>query len=86
MMHNTTNTYEEVHAQLKGSIIAGDKKGNMVAVGNVVKVGRKKDRYRVINIIQVDNGNDGEPFPIFELLSLEPQTIFRGENQIELSY
>jgi DNA/RNA endonuclease YhcR with UshA esterase domain len=84
MMFNTTNTYEEVHAQLKGSIIAGDKFGDMVAEGDVVKVGRRKELYRIHKIIQVDNGNDGEPYPVFELAPLEPQTIFRGEHQIEL--
>lgn len=84
MMFNTTNTYEEVHAQLKGSIIAGDKHGDMVAEGNIVKVGRKKELYRIHKIIAVDDGNNGEPYPIFELAPLEPQTIFRGEHQIEL--
>lgn len=66
--------------------LAKDKKGNKVDVGNVVKLGRKKDRYRIIKIIQVDSGIEGETYPVFELLSLEPQTIFRGEHQIELSY
>jgi hypothetical protein len=84
MMHTTTNTYEEVHAQLKGSIIAGDKFGDMVAEGDIVKVGRKKDLYRIHKIHQVSQGNDGEPTPIFELAPLEPQTIFREEKQIEL--
>jgi hypothetical protein len=68
------------------NMITKDKRGNNVAVGNVVKLGRKKDRYRIIKIIQVDSGVEGETYPIFELLSLEPQTIFRGEHQIELSY
>jgi len=84
MMLNTTNTYEEVYAQLKGSIIAGDKNGDGVKVGDVVKVGRKKELYRIHNIVQVDDGVDGEPYPIFELAPLEPQTIFRGEDQIQL--
>ncbi len=84
MMHTTTNTYEEVHAQLKGSIIAGDKFGDMVAEGNIVKVGRRKELYRIHKIHQESQGNDGEPIPIFELAPLEPQTIFRGEKQIEL--
>ncbi len=80
----TTNTYEEVHAELKGSILATDKHGDMVAEGYVVKVGRKKDLYRIHKIIQVDDGNNGEPYPIFELAPIEPQTIFRGEDQIEI--
>ena len=84
MMHTTTNTYEEVHAQLKGSIIAGDKFGDMVAEGDIVKVGRRKELYRIHKIHQVSQGNDGEPIPVFELAPLEPQTIFRNENQIEL--
>jgi len=84
MMHNTTNTYEEVHAQLKGSIIAGDKNGNGVKVGDIVKVSRRKDLYKIHKIIQVSQGNDGEPIPIYELDPLHHQTIFRGEDQIEL--
>lgn len=84
MIHTTTNTYEEVYTQLKGSIIAGDKNGNGVKVGDIVKVGRKKDLYCIHKIIPVDDGNNGEPYPIFELAPLEPQTIFRGEDQIEL--
>jgi len=84
MMHTTTNTYEEVHAQLKGSIIAGDKNGDMVKEGDIVRVGRKKKLYRIHKIIAVDNGNDGEPFPVFELAPLDPDTIIRGEDQIEL--
>ena len=36
MIHNTTNTYEEVYAQLKGGIIAGDKNGEMVKPGDRV--------------------------------------------------
>jgi hypothetical protein len=83
-MHTTTNTYEEVHAQLKGSIIAGDKFGDMVAEGDIVKVGRRKELYRIHKIHQVSDGNNGEPYPIFELAPLEPQTIFREEKQIEL--
>jgi hypothetical protein len=84
MMHNTTNTYEEVHAQLKGSIIAGDKNGDGVKVGDTVKVSYKKELYKIHKIVQVDDGNNGEPYPIFELAPLEPQTIFRGEDQIQL--
>jgi hypothetical protein len=84
MMHNTTNTYEEVHAQLKGFIIAGDKNGDGVKVGDVVKVGRRKELYKIHKIHQESQGNDGEPIPIFELAPLEPQTIFRGEDQIQL--
>lgn len=83
-MLNTTNTYEEVHAQLKGSIIAGDKNGDGVKVGDIVKVGRKKELYKIHKIHQVSQGNDGEPYPIFELAPLEPQTIFRGEDGIQL--
>ena len=84
MMLNTTNTYEEVHAQLKGSIIAGDKNGNGVKVGDIVKVSRRKELYKIHKIIQVDDGNNGEPYPIYELDPLHHQTIFRGEDQIEL--
>jgi hypothetical protein len=84
MMLNTTNTYEEVYAQLKGSIIAGDKNGNGVKVGDIVKVSRRKDLYKIHKIIQVDDGNNGEPYPIYELDPLHHQTIFRGEDQIEL--
>ena len=83
-MLNTTNTYEEVYAQLKGSIIAGDKNGNGVKVGDIVKVSRRKDLYKIHKIIQVDDGNNGEPYPIYELDPLHHQTIFRGEDQIEL--
>jgi hypothetical protein len=85
MMLNTTNTYEEVHAQLKGSIIAGDKNGDGVKVGDIVKVSRRKDLYKIHKIIQVSQGNDGEPIPIYELDPLHHQTIFRGEDQIELA-
>ena len=85
MMLNTTNTYEEVHAQLKGSIIAGDKNGDGVKVGDIVKVNRKKELYKIHTIITVHNGNNGEPFPVFELAPLEPKTIIRGEDQIELA-
>lgn len=84
MMHNTTNTYEEVHAQLKGSIIAGDKNGNEVAVGDIVKVSRRKELYKIHKIIEVSDGNNGEPYPVYELDPLQHQTIFRGEHQIEL--
>ena len=84
-MLNTTNTYEEVHAQLKGSIIAGDKNGDGVKVGDIVKVSRRKDLYKIHKIIQVSQGNDGEPIPIYELDPLHHQTIFRGEDQIELA-
>jgi hypothetical protein len=84
MMLNTTNTYEEVHAQLKGSIIAGDKNGDGVKVGDIVKVSRKKELYKIHKIIQVSQGNDGEPIPIYELDPLHHQTIFRGEDQIQL--
>ena len=84
MMLNTTNTYEEVHAQLKDSFIAGDKNGDGVKAGDIVKVGRRKELYKIHKIHQESQGNDGEPIPIFELAPLEPQTIFRGEDQIEL--
>lgn len=83
-MTNTTNTYEEVHAQLKDSIIAGDKNGDGVAVGDIVKVSYRKELYKIHKIIEVDDGNNGEPYPVFELAPLEPQTIFRDEHQIEL--
>ncbi len=65
-------------------MIAKDKNKQRVNVGDVVKAGRKKDLYRIHKIIQVDDGDNGEPYPIFELAPLEPQTIFRGEHQIEL--
>ena len=84
MMLNTTNTYEEVHAQLKGSIVAGDKNGDGVAVGDIVKVSRRKELYRIHKIIEVSDGNNGEPYPVYELDPLHHQTIFRGEHQIEL--
>lgn len=83
-MLNTTNTYEEVHAQLKGFIIAGDKNGDGVKVGDTVKVSHRKELYKIQKIIQVDDGNNGEPYPIFELETVEPVTIFRGEDQIKL--
>lgn len=65
-------------------IVAGDKNGNGVAVGDVVKVSRKKELYRIHKIIEVDDGNNGEPYPVYELSPIIPQTIFRGEHQIEL--
>ena len=65
-------------------MLAKDKNKQRVNVGDVVKVGRKKDLYRIHKIIQVDDGDNGESYPIFELAPLEPQTIFRGEHQIEL--
>jgi len=83
-MLNTTNTYEEVHAQLKGSIIAGDKHGDMVAVGDVVKVSHKKDLYRIHKIHEISDGNRGEPYPILELEPVQPETIFKYEKDIEL--
>lgn len=42
MMLKTTNTYEEVHAQLKGSVIAGDMHGIMVAPGDPVMLEDKR--------------------------------------------
>lgn len=66
------------------NIIAGDKHGEGVAVGDVVKVSHRKELYKIHKIIEVDDGNNGEPYPVFELAPLEPQTIFRGEHQIEL--
>ena len=72
MMLNTTNTYEEVHAQLKDSFIVGDKHGNGVAVGDIVKVSRKKDLYRIYKIHEISDGNRGEPYPVFELEPLQP--------------
>lgn len=83
-MTKTTNTYEEVHAQLKDSIIAGDKHGNEVAVGDIVKVSHRKELYEIHKIVEVDDGSNGEPYPIFELAPVEIETIFRGEHQIEL--
>lgn len=65
-------------------IIAGDKHGNEVAVGDIVKVSHRKELYKIHKIIEVDDGNNGEPYPVFELAPLEPVTIFRGEHQIEL--
>lgn len=84
MINNTTNTYEEVHAQLKDSFIAGDKNGYEVAVGDIVKVSHRKELYKIHKIVEVDDGNNGEPYPVFELAPLEPVTIFREEHQIEL--
>lgn len=84
MMNNTTNTYEEVYAQLKDSIVAGDKNGDGVAEGDIVKVSHRKGLYKIHKIIEVDDGNNGEPYPVFELAPLEPVTIIRGEHQIEL--
>ena len=84
MIGNTTNTHEEVYAQLKGSIIAGDKHGDGVVVGDIVKVSRRKELYRIHKIIEVSDGNNGEPYPVYELDPLHHQTIFRGEHQIEL--
>ena len=66
------------------NMIAKDKNKQRVNVGDIVKAGRKKDLYRIHKIIQVDDGDNGEPYPIFELAPLEPQTIFRGEDQIQL--
>jgi hypothetical protein len=65
-------------------IIAGDKHGDMVAVGNVVKVSRKKDLYRIHKIHEISDGNRGEPYPILELEPVQPETIFRYEKDIEL--
>lgn len=62
------------------NMIIQDKNKQRVDVGDVVKVGRKKDLYRIHKIIPVDGGT----YPIFELAPIEPQTIFRGEDQIEL--
>ena len=84
MINNTTNTYEEVYSQLKDSIIAGDKHGDGVAVGDIVKVSYRKELYKIHKIIEVSDGNNGEPYPVFELAPLQPVTIFRGEHQIEL--
>lgn len=66
------------------NIIAGDKNGDGVAVGDVVKVSHRKELYKIHKIIEVDDGNNGEPYPVFELAPLQPVTIFRGEHQIEL--
>lgn len=64
MMHNT----------------AGDKNGNGVKVGDVVKVSHRKELYKIHKIIEVDD----EPYPLFELETIQPVTIFRGKDQIEL--
>jgi len=69
MMHTTT---------------AGDKNGNGVKVGDIVKVSHRKELYKIHKIIQVDEGNNGEPYPIYELDPLHHQTIFRGKDQIQL--
>jgi hypothetical protein len=60
-------------------IIAGDKNKNGVKVGDVVKVSHRKELYKIHRIIEVDGDE-----PIFELAIIEPETIFRGEYQIEL--
>jgi hypothetical protein len=65
-------------------IIAGDKNKNGVKVGDVVKVSHRKELYKIHKIIEVNDLNNGEPYPIFELETIEPATIFRGEHQIEL--
>ena len=62
------------------NIIAGDKKGNGVKVGDVVKVSHRKELYKIHKIIEVDD----EPYPVFELETIQPVTIFRGKDQIEL--
>jgi len=69
---------------LQSDIIAGDKHGNGVAVGDVVKVSHRKELYKIHKIIEVNDGNNGESYPIYELDPLHHQTIFRGEHQIEL--
>lgn len=61
------------------NIIAGDKNGNGVAVGDIVKVSRKKDLYRIYKIHEVSDG------PILELEPLQPETIFKYEKDIELN-
>lgn len=67
------------------NIIAGDKNGEQVAVGDIVKVSRKKDLYRIYKIHEISDGNRGEPFPILELEPLQPETIFKYEKDIELN-
>ena len=84
VINNTTNTYEEVHAQLKDSFIVGDKHGNGVVEGDIVKVSHRKELYKIHKVHKVSDGNNGEPYPVFELAPLQPVTIFRGEHQIEL--
>ena len=66
------------------NIIAGDKKGNTVKVGDVVKVSHRKELYKIHKIIEVDEGNNRESWSVYELDPLHHQTIFRGEDQIEL--
>ena len=41
------------------NIIAGDKHGNGVAVGDTVKVSHRKELYRIHKIVEVDDGNNG---------------------------
>lgn len=65
--------------------IVKDKKGNDVSVGDVVKVAYKKDLYKIHKIVEVDEGEDGKSYPILELAPLEPETIFRYQNNIELA-
>lgn len=77
-------TQSSTYELLQSDIIAGDKNGNEVAVGDVVKVSRRKELYKIHKIIEVNDGNNGEPYPVYELDPLQHQTIFRGEHQIEL--
>lgn len=65
-------------------IVAGDKHGNGVAEGDIVKVSRRKELYKIRKIIEIDDGWRGESYPVFELEPIQPVTIFRGEHQIEL--
>ena len=84
MLHSRTWDGGWQRINTSANMIAKDKNKQRVNIGDIVKVGRKKDLYRIHKIIQVDDGDNGEPYPIFELAPLEPQTIFRGEHQIEL--
>lgn len=66
------------------NIIAGDKKGNGVKVGDTVKVSHRKMLYRIYEIHLAHDGNPSESYPIFELEPCQPETIFRDKHQIEL--
>ena len=65
-------------------IIAGDKNGERVKVGDVVKVSRSKKLYRIYKIHEVSDGRWSKPYPILEVEPLQPETIFKFEKDIEL--
>ena len=70
-------------------IIAGDKNGERVKVGDVVKVSRSKKLYRIYKIHEISesgcyDGRSSKPYPILEVEPLQPETIFKFEKDIEL--